>query len=149
MGIDPYWFASFGWAITGLFLGYVGAVIIAKPDGGRSRLYGGLAILIVVILGAVLNYANSVALQRQATKLRDSIACQARFNTQYRSALDAHLRASSMDSRALLEFLEQFRRIDIPESQSREQPFVVIENHMAEAEKLRADHPIPVDNPCL
>jgi hypothetical protein len=133
-------FINFAWAVGGIIIGYIGGMVINKPDGNHLRVVGGLIILVIVALGAVLNYENSVALNA-------SVACQRKFNVEYRGALQAQLDAHHIESQAQRVFIEAFRRADVPPD-ARGQLFDTYLQRLDAAERLRNAHPLPVDNPC-
>lgn len=134
-------YINFAWAVGGIIFGYIGGTLLGKTNGGtRYRTVGGLVILILVALSAVLNYRNFI-------DLRASVGCQRAFNEQYRLALQAQLDASALESRAQDDFLAVFRGGDVTPSE-RVHAFDAYFQQKNSAEQLRKNHPIPLKNLC-
>jgi hypothetical protein len=140
MGAGSGLFINFAWAVGGIIAGYIGGMVLNKPDGQHIRTIGGLVILVIVALGAVLNYENSVSLE-------ESVVCQRDFNETYRSALQAQLDAAHQEAQAQRVFISAFRSGDIMPT-VRDQVYITYLQKLDDTDKLRNSHPIPVGNPC-
>jgi hypothetical protein len=141
--MGPGIFIEFAWGVGGIILGYIGGMVINRPDGSSGnylRTIAGLIILIVVALGAVLNYQNSVALHQ-------SVTCQRQFNQNYRDSLQAQLDASGLEAQSQRDFISVFRGGQ-PNAAVRDKTFDTYLQKLADAEALRQSHRLPVNNPC-
>jgi hypothetical protein len=108
------------------------------------RVLAGLLIALAA-LAVIASYAGTVALQRDIAQHRAVMACYSAYNTTVREALVARDRAARIEreaQRALLTAAAEPGPIE---------PAVIDEylDALVEADALRAEYPLPVNNFCL
>lgn len=102
----------------------------------------GLLLLALVAGGMTTTYGRLV-------QLDESVACQRRFNVDYRAALAAQLRAAQMEAAAQRELLTTLRPgAGAVTAQERDQALGRYIEFSLAADELRTRHPIPVLSPC-